>query len=116
MPLANKTRWNSQFNMVEKLLRIPSSQLNEILISIKHQDLCLLTKSYQILNEFSSLLILLVEATTITQSEKTPSISLVTSKILAIYFDLLSERENVLFTLPLCGALFSSLLARFRRK
>mgnify|MGYP002474366779 CR=1 FL=1 len=113
IPKAIKTRWNSQFNLVEKLLRIPSSDLNDILTSIKRQELCLLTKDYQILNEFVSLFILLAEATVITQSEKTPSVSFVAPTILAIYFDLLSEKENVSFTLPLCKALLSSLISRF---
>ncbi|CAF1494749.1 unnamed protein product [Adineta ricciae] len=113
IPKANKTPWNSQFNLVEKLLRIPSSDLSDILTSIKRQDLCLLTKDYQILNEFISLFILLAEATVITQGEKTPSISFVAPTILAIYFDLLSEKEDVTFTLPLCKALLSSLISRF---
>lgn len=34
IPKANKTRWNSQFNTVEKLLGISSTELNDILINI----------------------------------------------------------------------------------
>ena len=70
---ANKTRWRNQFNTVEKFLHIPSYDLNEILTSIKHMDLCLLAKGYQILNEFISLLTLFVEASTKIQSENTIS-------------------------------------------
>ena len=74
---ANKTRWRNQFNTVEKFLHIPSFDLNEILTSIKHMDLCLLAKDHQILNEFISLLTSFIEATTQRQSENTPSISFI---------------------------------------
>ncbi|CAF3794554.1 unnamed protein product [Rotaria sp. Silwood1] len=113
IPRANKTRWNSQFDTVESILHISPTELNDILISIKRKDLCLLTKDYQILNEFSSLLTLFAEATSITQAENTPSISLVAPTILTIYYDLLNEQSNVLFTLSLCEALLSSLISRF---
>jgi hypothetical protein len=113
IPRANKTRWNSQFDTVEKLLRISPTELNDILISIKRKDLCLLTKDYQILNEFSSLLTLFAEATSITQAENTPSISFIAPTILTIYYDLLNEQSNILFTLPLCETLLSSLISRF---
>ena len=36
-----KTRWNSQFNTVGKVLCIPPTELNEILASIKRKDLFL---------------------------------------------------------------------------
>lgn len=44
IPMANRTRWNSQFHTVEKVLRIPSVELNDILISLRRKDLCLLSK------------------------------------------------------------------------
>ena len=89
------------------------TELNDMLISIKRKDLCLLTKDYQVLNEFSSLLTLFAEATSITLAENIPSISFVASIILTIYYDLLNEQSNVLFTLPLCETLLSSLISRF---
>ena len=113
IPTANKTRWNSQFHTVEKTLRIPSTELNDILVSIKRKDLCLLTKNYQMLNEFLSLLTLFADATTIIQSENTPSISLVGPTILSIYYDLLDEQSNITFTSSLCQTLINSLISRF---
>ncbi|CAF2045875.1 unnamed protein product [Rotaria magnacalcarata] len=86
IPRANKTRWDSQFNTVENVLRIPPSELNEILISIKRKDLCLLAKDYQMLNEFISLLTLFTEATTLIQAENTPSISFIAPTVLTIYY------------------------------
>ncbi|CAF1314804.1 unnamed protein product, partial [Rotaria sp. Silwood1] len=102
IPKANKTGWNSQFNTVEKILRIPPSELNEMLILVKRKDLCLLTKDYQMLNEFVSLLTLFADATTITQAENTPSISFIAPTVLAIYYDLVNEQSNVFYTSSLC--------------
>ena len=113
IPAANKTRWNSQFDTVEKTLRVSSTELNEMLVTVKRKDLCLLTKDYQMLNEFLSLLALFAEATTIIQSEHTSSISLVGPTISSIYFDLLNEQSNVVFTSPMCQTLITSLIARF---
>ncbi|CAF1511795.1 unnamed protein product [Adineta ricciae] len=113
IPKANKTRWNSQFNTIEKVLSIPSLELNDILITLKRKDLCLLTKDFDILNEFVSLFTLFADATTITQSENIPSISYVAPTLLSIYYDLLNERSSVRYTSSLCDALSSSLVARF---
>ena len=41
IPHAVVTRWNSQFLMVERILAIPSFELNEILIQVKYKNLCL---------------------------------------------------------------------------
>lgn len=48
---------------------------------------------------------LLAEATTNTQQENSPSISLAAPSILAMYFDLKNEKKNVRYT--------TSLLSRF---
>ena len=45
-PKVNKTHWNVQFKTVEKFLRIPLSDLNEVLTSIKRMDIFLLAKDY----------------------------------------------------------------------
>jgi hypothetical protein len=66
-----------------------------------------------VLNEFIALLSLLAEVTTTTQQQNSPSISLIAPSILALYFDLKSEKNNVHYTTTLCDALLSSLLSRF---
>ncbi len=113
IPRANKTRWNSQLHTVQKVLEIPSTQLNGILTELKRKELCLGTRDLAILNEFVSLLALLGEATTVTQAQNLPSISLVAPSIVSIYFDLIIEQDNVIYTTPLCNALLSSLIGRF---
>ncbi|CAF4667418.1 unnamed protein product, partial [Rotaria sp. Silwood2] len=65
------------------------------------------------LNEFVSLLVLFGEATTVTQAQNSPSISLVGSSIISIYYDLIRERNNVIYTTKLYKTLLSSLIARF---
>jgi hypothetical protein len=84
-----------------------------VLISIEREDLCLLTKDYKILNEFVSLLTLFAEATTITPTEKTSSISFIVPTILTICYDLLNEQSNMLFYLTLCEVLLCSLISWF---
>jgi hypothetical protein len=77
IPKANKTRWNSQLYTIQKVLEIPSAQLNLILTELKRKELCMGSRDLSILNEMVSLLELFCEATTVTQAQNSPSISLV---------------------------------------
>lgn len=113
IPRANKTRWNSQYDMVVNIVGIPASDLNDILIQTQHRELCLKPLDYQMLNEFVAVLALFAEATIISQAPNTPSISIVAPSILTIYHDLLLERQHVKHASVLCENLFESLLARF---
>jgi hypothetical protein len=63
--------------MVMRLIGIQTCDLNEILIQAQHRKLCFETLYYQIQNEFISLLTLFAEATTATQAQNIPSISIV---------------------------------------
>ncbi|CAF0934628.1 unnamed protein product [Rotaria sordida] len=90
IPLANRTRWNSQFQTVKKVI------------------------NRKILEDFVSLFELFNEATVLTQGEFYATVSLVAPTILGILFDL--EREHASSNLSLvsvCEALLSSLKARF---
>ncbi|CAF1497421.1 unnamed protein product, partial [Rotaria sordida] len=113
IPKPNKTRWNSQLHTVQKILEIQSTQLNSILTELKKKDLCLGPRDITMLNEFVSLLIFFEEVTTITQAENSPSISLVAPSIVSIYYDLINEQHNIIYTTTLCKALLSSLISRF---
>jgi hypothetical protein len=75
IPRAVVTRWNSQVLLVERILAIPSFELNEILIELKYKNLCLNSRDLIVLNEFIALLSLLSEVTTKTQQQNPPSIS-----------------------------------------
>ncbi|CAF3300822.1 unnamed protein product [Rotaria socialis] len=98
---------------IQKVLEIPSAQLNLMLTELKRKDLCLGTRDTTMLHEFVSLLVLIGEATTVTQAQNSPSISLVGPSIISIYYDLINEQNNITFTTTLCNALLSSLVARF---
>ncbi|CAF3105939.1 unnamed protein product [Rotaria sp. Silwood2] len=113
IPRAVITRWNSQFMCVERILSIPSIELNEVLAQLKHKNLCLSTRDLSMLQEFVALLSLFAEATTATQRQNSPSISFVTSSVLAIYFDLIDEKKNIQYATALCDALLSPLLLKF---
>ena len=95
IPRAVVICWNSQFLTVESVLAIPTLELNEILIELKHSNLCLNVRDLGVLNEFVALLSLLAEVTTTTQRDNSPSISLVAPNIPAIYFDLKNEKNYV---------------------
>lgn len=114
IPKANRTRWNSQFHMVKKVINIPSSILNSILTDLKKNDLIINSKERKVLEEFVSLFELFNEATVLTQGESYTTISLVAPTILGILFDL--ERElssSSLILVDLCKTLISSIKARF---
>ncbi|CAF5087461.1 unnamed protein product, partial [Rotaria magnacalcarata] len=91
IPRANRTRWNSQFQTVKKVVDIPSSILNSILSDLKKNDLILNSKDRKVLEEFVSLFELFNEATVLTQGESYATICLVAPTVLGILFDL--ERE-----------------------
>lgn len=113
IPRAVITRWNSQFMCVERVLAIPSAELNDILVQLKYKNLCINTRDISMLQEFVALLSLFAEATTATQRQNSPSISLVAPSILSIFFDLINEKKKLQYTSALCDALLSSLLSRF---
>jgi len=114
IPKANRTRWNSQFQTVKKVIDIPSATLNSILTDLNKNDLILNTKDRKILEEFVSLFKLFNQASVLTQGESYTTISLVSPTILGILFDL--ERElnsSTLVLTSLCKTLISSIKARF---
>ncbi|CAM4982833.1 unnamed protein product, partial [Rotaria socialis] len=114
IPRANRTRWNSQYQTVKKVINIPSSTLNSILNDLKKNELIINTKDRKILEEFVSLFELFNEATLVTQGENFVTISLAAPTILGILFDL--ERElnsSSLVLTSLCETLISSIKARF---
>jgi hypothetical protein len=113
IPLAVKTRWNSQHHTICKVLEISHSLLNDLLRNVGRADLVLTSRDIIILQEFASIFALFAEATTRTQSEKSASISLVAPSILSIYFDLEHEQANCKYLGSLCRALLNSLRERF---
>jgi hypothetical protein len=114
IPRAVKTRWNSQFHTVKKVMEIPASILNSILTDLKKNEVILNTRDRKVLDEFVSLFELFNEATQLTQGEQYATISLVAPSILGLLHDLERERESSLLSLTsLCDALLASIKARF---
>jgi hypothetical protein len=114
IPKANRTRWNSQYQMVKHVLDIPSSTLNSILTDMKKTNLILSTRDRKILEEFISLFELFYEATVLTQGETYATISLVAPTILGILYDLEREQSSqTLILSTLCNTLISSIKSRF---
>ena len=113
IPLAVKTRWNSQYHTICKVLEISHTLLNDLLRNVGRVDLVLTARDIIILQEFASIFALFAEATTRTQIEKSPSISLVAPSILSIYFDLEHEHSNCKYLGSLCRTLLNSLRERF---
>ncbi|CAF5103963.1 unnamed protein product [Rotaria magnacalcarata] len=114
IPRANRTRWNSQFQTVKKVVDIPSSILNSILSDLEKNDLILNSKDRKVLEEFVSLFELFNEAIVLTQGESYATIRLVAPTVLGILFDLERELGSSTLTLvSLCEALIASIKARF---
>ena len=84
-----------------------------MLTELKRKDLFYGLRDLSMLNEFLSLLLLFDEATTVTQAQRSPSISLVGPSIVSIYYDLINERNSLTYTTIFCNTLRSSSIARF---
>ncbi|CAF0994470.1 unnamed protein product [Didymodactylos carnosus] len=114
IPVACKTRWNSQYNTVMKIIEIPVNVLNEYLNHCNKDELCLTSRDIAILRELLSLFALFAEATVRAQAQNSPSISLVAPSLLGIFFDLENELKNCcIYTSSLYKVLITSLKARF---
>jgi hypothetical protein len=114
IPRAVKTRWNTQFHTVKKVMQIPCVVLNSILTDLKKNDLILSTRDRKVLEEFVSLFELFNEATKLTQGEQYATISIVAPCVLALLHDLEHELESsTLSLISLCQSLLASLKARF---
>ncbi|CAF2212088.1 unnamed protein product [Rotaria magnacalcarata] len=114
IPKANRTRWNSQFQTVKKVINIPSSTLNSILTDLKKNDLILTSRDRKSLEEFVSLFELFNQATVLTQGESYATVTLVAPTVLGILYDLQRElSSSTLILTCLCEALISSVKARF---
>ncbi|CAF4766171.1 unnamed protein product [Rotaria magnacalcarata] len=114
IPKANRTRWNSQFQTVKKVINIPSSTLNSILTDLKKNDLILTSRDRKSLEEFVSLFELFNQATVLTQGESYATVTLVAPTVLSILYDLQRElSSSTLILTCLCEALISSIKARF---
>ena len=107
-----KTRWNSQYNTICKVLEISHTKLNNILRNISRTDLVLTSRDIIRLQEFASVFALFAEATTRTQAENSVSILLVSPSILSIYFDLEQEQGKCKYLGLLCRTLLISLHER----
>ncbi|CAF3244182.1 unnamed protein product [Rotaria sp. Silwood2] len=98
---------------ITKVSKIAKLSHSSISFAEKLETIGARPRDLAMLNEFVSLLFLFGEATTVTQAEKAPSISLVGPSIISIYYDLINERDNIIYTTTLCKALLSSLIGRF---
>ena len=108
-----KTRWNSQYNTICKVLEITHTTFSDILRNVGRAGLVLTSRDIIILQEFVSIFALFAEATTRTQAENSASISLVSPSILSIYFDLKQEHGKCKYLGLLCRTLLISLHERF---
>ena len=113
IPLAVKTRWNSQHHTICNVLEISHTLLNDLLRNVGRADLILTARDIIILQGFASIFALFAEATTRTQIEKSASISLVAPSILTIYSDLEHEQTNCKYLTSLYRILLNSLRERF---
>ncbi|XP_073727136.1 uncharacterized protein [Misgurnus anguillicaudatus] len=110
IPTANATRWNSTLKQVKAYVNFDIQMLAYVLDSEGHKSLILSQQKYaqlkQVLDPF-------LEATNLTQGEKTVTVSVVVPCVLTLHSHLQEVRERVRYCGPLVRALEKSMKARF---
>ncbi|KAI4803014.1 hypothetical protein KUCAC02_006576 [Chaenocephalus aceratus] len=109
IPSANATRWNSTLKQVTFDMQNLSYMLN----SEGHKALILSQRDYAQLKELIEVLDPFLEATDLTQGEKTVTASVVVPCVLSLHCHLQEIRGRVRYCGPLVRALASSLKTRF---
>ena len=105
IPMVVRTRWNSQYLTVLKILDVPNGVFVEILTDVDCTELVLSFKDIAVLHEFLSIFALFAETTVQTQTGSGVSVSLVAPSVLGIYFDLENERNVCKYSSSLCAVL-----------
>ena len=83
IPVANATRWNSTYRQLQSIVSLDSKKLSEVYAD-DFSHVKMLLKDLAQLTELCELLARFIEATDITQGEKSVTISLVVPCILSL--------------------------------
>ncbi|KAI4822674.1 hypothetical protein KUCAC02_008206 [Chaenocephalus aceratus] len=113
IPSANATRWNSTLKQVKAYVKFDMQNLSYMLNSEGHKALILSQRDYAQLKELIKVLDPFLEATDLTQGEKTVTASVVVPCVLSLHCHLQEIRGRVRYCGPLVRALASSLKTRF---
>lgn len=113
IPTANATRWNSTLKQVKAYVNFDIQMLAYVLDSEGHKSLILSQREYAQLKELIEVLDPFLEATNLTQGEKTVTVSVVVPCVLTLHSHLQEIRERVRYCGPLVRALENSMKARF---
>uniref|UniRef100_A0A8C2HU02 HAT C-terminal dimerisation domain-containing protein n=1 Tax=Cyprinus carpio TaxID=7962 RepID=A0A8C2HU02_CYPCA len=112
IPTANATRWNSTLKQVKAYVNFDIQMLAYVLDSEGHKSLILSQREYAQLKELIEVLDPFLEATNLTQGEKTVTVSVVVPCVLTLHSHLQEIRERVRYCGPLVRALENSMKAR----
>jgi hypothetical protein len=95
VPESNATRWNSTFRQLKAVTGLDQQKLTEVLKSTSHENLIFSTKEVQQINELVTILAPFAEATDLSQSERTVSISCVIPVLLSLNHILMNPAEPI---------------------
>lgn len=109
IPTANATRWNSTLKQVKAYVNFDIQMLAYVLDSEGHKSLILSQREYAQLKELIEVLDPFLEATNLTQGEKTVTVSVVVPCVLTLHSHLQEIRERVRYCGPLVRALENSM-------
>ena len=84
IPFTNDTRWNSSFRQLNAFVSLDLNLLNKLLCDTKHDNLTLSAKDIAQLKELVSILEPFAEATDLTQSDQSVTISCVVPVLLTL--------------------------------
>jgi hypothetical protein len=115
IPSANETRWNSMFQQLKAVSELDQVKLNTVLVDKCHANLVLTGTELSQLRDIVKILEPFSEATDITQSEKTVTISCVVPIILLLKKHLESNITSSSLLSPFVKSLLQSLHDRFSK-
>lgn len=113
IPTANSTRWNSVLHQLSSIVTLDHQKLSNICNDTNHGEAVLTVREWAHLNELVDILQPFAEATSLTQGDKVPTISLVIPTVLALNRHLTSYSRKAKYLKGVITALQASLHRRY---
>jgi len=113
IPVLNDTRWNSTYRQYSAILSVDRGKLRSLLTDVQTTHLLMSHREYDQLAEVVNILAPFVDATDLTQGDRSVTISRVLPAVLVLNRALSQRLLELKFAMPLVKALQASLHEQF---